>query len=334
MSWCVRPRKKSSTHIRIVSGCLNLFWGGTSESRMSPIAIVSSYVWVKGGERRLVYEQEAAPVLNGPVMPRRCKLQHLASLGFRYFGWRRGFGWLWFQRRSLDTGGQSTRIPGDRWPTAFLPCSSSNCLFYDKPDHDAFCHSASPTGPAETHLFKWLFAHIVKSQPETNGKIKQAWHFSNLPLGHFASNHAASSAASEQTLLSSHLATWIPGALYPVKIPSMHPLIGQSLGGQEVTSLSDPREALVASPDEIPLTLTECEWNKNCARVWHQLWDTLYYTEDIYLPIQCSPATRVRVHQWFRVADQYSLGQFPFDMIAIPCQDRSLSYLILSSTSA
>ena len=23
---------------------------------------------------------------------------------------------------------------------------------YDKPDHDAFCHSASPTGPAETHL--------------------------------------------------------------------------------------------------------------------------------------------------------------------------------------
>ena len=53
---------------------------------MSPIAIVSSYVWVKGGERRLVYEQEAAPVLNGPVMPRCCKLQHLASLGFRYFG--------------------------------------------------------------------------------------------------------------------------------------------------------------------------------------------------------------------------------------------------------
>ena len=56
---------------------------------MSPIAIVSSYVWVKGGgggERRLVHEQEAPPVLNGPVMPRRCKLQHLASLGFRYFG--------------------------------------------------------------------------------------------------------------------------------------------------------------------------------------------------------------------------------------------------------
>ena len=61
---------------------------------MSPIAIVLSYVWVKGGERRLVYEQEAPPVLNGPVMPRRCKLQHLASLGFRYFGLRRGFGWL------------------------------------------------------------------------------------------------------------------------------------------------------------------------------------------------------------------------------------------------
>ena len=39
-----------------------------------------------GGERRLVYEQEAPPVLNGLVMPRRCKLQHLASLGFRYFG--------------------------------------------------------------------------------------------------------------------------------------------------------------------------------------------------------------------------------------------------------
>ena len=53
---------------------------------MSPIAIVLSYVWVKGSERRLVYEQEAPPVLNGPVMPRRCKLQHLASLGFRYFG--------------------------------------------------------------------------------------------------------------------------------------------------------------------------------------------------------------------------------------------------------
>ena len=53
---------------------------------MSPIAIVLSYVWVKGGERRLVYEQEASPVLNGPVMPRRCKFQHLASLGFRYFG--------------------------------------------------------------------------------------------------------------------------------------------------------------------------------------------------------------------------------------------------------
>ena len=38
---------------------------------------------MKGGERRLVNEQEAPPVLNGPVMPRRCKLQHLASLGFR-----------------------------------------------------------------------------------------------------------------------------------------------------------------------------------------------------------------------------------------------------------
>ena len=53
---------------------------------MSPIAIVLSYVWVKEGERRLAYEREAPPVLNGPVMPRRCKLQHLASLGFRYFG--------------------------------------------------------------------------------------------------------------------------------------------------------------------------------------------------------------------------------------------------------
>ena len=50
------------------------------------------YLWVKGGERRLVYEQEAPPVLNGPVMPRRCNLQHLAYLGFRYFGLRRGFG--------------------------------------------------------------------------------------------------------------------------------------------------------------------------------------------------------------------------------------------------
>ena len=36
---------------------------------MSPIAIVLSYVWVKEGERRLAYEQEAPPVLNGPVMP-------------------------------------------------------------------------------------------------------------------------------------------------------------------------------------------------------------------------------------------------------------------------
>ena len=53
---------------------------------MSPIAIGLSYVRVKGGERRLVHEQEAPPVLNGPVMPRRFKLQHLASLGFRYFG--------------------------------------------------------------------------------------------------------------------------------------------------------------------------------------------------------------------------------------------------------
>ena len=53
---------------------------------MSPIAIVLPYVWVKGCERRLVYEQEAPPVLSGPVMPRRYKLQHLASLGFRYFG--------------------------------------------------------------------------------------------------------------------------------------------------------------------------------------------------------------------------------------------------------
>ena len=53
---------------------------------MSPIAIVLSYVLVKGAERRLVYEQEAPPVLNGPVIPRRCELQHLASLGFRYFG--------------------------------------------------------------------------------------------------------------------------------------------------------------------------------------------------------------------------------------------------------
>ena len=54
---------------------------------MSPIAIVLSYVWVKGGERRLIYEEEATPVLNGLVMSRRCKFQHLASLGlgFRYF---------------------------------------------------------------------------------------------------------------------------------------------------------------------------------------------------------------------------------------------------------
>ena len=36
---------------------------------MSLIAIVLSYVWVEGGERRLVYEREAPPVLNGPVMP-------------------------------------------------------------------------------------------------------------------------------------------------------------------------------------------------------------------------------------------------------------------------
>ena len=57
----------------------------------------------------------------------------------------------------------------------------------------------------------------------------------NSPLGHFASDHVASSAASEQTLLPCHLDTWIPRALYPVKIPSMHPLIGQSLGGREVT---------------------------------------------------------------------------------------------------
>ena len=48
-------------------------------------------------------------------------------------------------------------------------------------------------------------------------------------------NHAASSAASERTLLPCHLDTWIPRALHPVKIPSMHPLIGQSLGGGEVT---------------------------------------------------------------------------------------------------
>ena len=74
-----------------------------------------------------------------------------------------------------------------------------------------------------------------------NGKIKWAWHFSNPPLGHFASNHAASSAASEQTLLPCYLDTWIPRALYPVKIPYMHPLIGQSLGGREVTWLSDPQ---------------------------------------------------------------------------------------------
>ena len=53
---------------------------------MSRIAIVSCYVWVNGDERRFVYEQESLPVLNGPVMPRRCKFQHLASLGFRYFG--------------------------------------------------------------------------------------------------------------------------------------------------------------------------------------------------------------------------------------------------------
>ena len=65
--------------------------------------------------------------------------------------------------------------------------------------------------------------------------------FSNSPLGHFASNHAASSAAGEQTLLPCHLGTWLPRALYPVKIPSMHPLIGQRLGGREVTWLSDPQ---------------------------------------------------------------------------------------------
>ena len=34
---------------------------------MSPIAIILSYVWVEGGERRLVYEQEPPPVLSGPV---------------------------------------------------------------------------------------------------------------------------------------------------------------------------------------------------------------------------------------------------------------------------
>ena len=53
---------------------------------MSPIAIVSSDVWVKGVERSLAHEHEAPPVLNGPVMPQRGNLQHLASLGFRYFG--------------------------------------------------------------------------------------------------------------------------------------------------------------------------------------------------------------------------------------------------------
>ena len=38
-----------------------------------------------------------------------------------------------------------------------------------------------------------------------------------------------------------HLDTWIPRALHPVKIPSMHPLIFQSIGGREVTWLSDPQ---------------------------------------------------------------------------------------------
>ena len=85
---------------------------------MSPIAIVLSYVWVKGGERRLVDEQEAPPVLNGPVMPRRFKLQHLASLGFPLADPAVGFG-----------GGQlgdvtQARVPPKLktpriWPTIF-----------------------------------------------------------------------------------------------------------------------------------------------------------------------------------------------------------------------
>ena len=86
MSWCVRPRKQIIHTHQNRWWLLEPFLGGTSESRMSPIAIVLSFVWVNGGERRLVYEQEAPSVLNGPVVPRRCKRQHLASLDFRYFG--------------------------------------------------------------------------------------------------------------------------------------------------------------------------------------------------------------------------------------------------------
>lgn len=79
------PEKQLITHIIIVRCWLNLSLGGTSEVRMSPIAIVLSYVWMKGDERRLVHAQEAPPVLNGSVMPLQHTLQHLVSLGFRYF---------------------------------------------------------------------------------------------------------------------------------------------------------------------------------------------------------------------------------------------------------
>ena len=43
----------------------------------------------------------------------------------------------------------------------------------DKPDHDVFCHSASPTGPAETHLFKGTNPALKKPSniPEIYAKM-------------------------------------------------------------------------------------------------------------------------------------------------------------------
>ena len=44
------------------------------------------------------------------------------------------------------------RVTAGHQPSFYVLHQIAFC--YDKPDHDAFCHSASPTGPAETHLFK------------------------------------------------------------------------------------------------------------------------------------------------------------------------------------
>ena len=59
---------------------------------MSPIAIVSSYVWVKGGERRLVYEQEGVSSFERPSYASMLQTSASGVSGLPLFWLRRGLG--------------------------------------------------------------------------------------------------------------------------------------------------------------------------------------------------------------------------------------------------